>query len=122
MDQQETIKIVSGIEHPLGSDLLISVMCEMLSRKNEALYSGAVKYIGSILVSEDKRIAEAVMKNNPLDKLTSIMFSTNSTHLKESLWLLSNLAASGEGPSKIIIKNSVVQRVLTLASSYNIDV
>ena len=50
------------------------------------------------------------------------MFSTNSTHLKESLWLLSNLAASGAAPSKIIISNSVIQRVLTLANSYNIDV
>ena len=53
MNKQDVIKIVSGIDHPQGSGALISIMCEMLSRKNEALYSGAVKYIGSILVSED---------------------------------------------------------------------
>jgi len=97
-------------------------MCSLLSAKNELIYSNVLKYLGSILFSEDKRIADQVIKNDTLDKITNIMFSMNQSYLKESLWLLSNLAASGPVYIKEIIKSSVFSRILALTTSYNIDV
>jgi len=55
-------------------------MCDLLTRKNELIYSNALKYIGSILFSDDKRISDKVILNDTLDKLTNIMFSMNHTY------------------------------------------
>ena len=70
-------------------------MCDMLGQKNEELYVAATKYLGSILVSADRRIADEVLAGDALEKITAIMFSTRAASLKECLWLLSNLSASG---------------------------
>lgn len=99
----------------------------MLARKNEELYSHALKYLGSILVSDDHRIAEKVILDdiegsNALNRLASIMHSSRSCYFKESLWLLSNLSASGAEYSKTIIASSVMPRVLTLARSHDLNI
>jgi len=94
----------------------------MLSQKNEELYIAAVKYIGSILVSEDRRIADKVIASDALEKVSNIMFSMRPASLKQCLWLLSNLAASGGPHSKAVVMSSAMERVLSLARSPNIDV
>ena len=93
-------------------------MCQFLARKNEEIYAGAVRYLGSVLLSDDPRIPDKIIRNNSLEKLAEIMLSTNRKYLKESLWLLSNLASSGADYARAVISSPVFGRILALCSSY----
>jgi hypothetical protein len=73
INDSKSIQIVSGIGKQSDDQPLLLVICEMLNRKNEDIYSCAIKYIGSILVSDDIRIPELLTSFNILDKLNSIM-------------------------------------------------
>jgi len=97
-------------------------MCQFLGRKNEEIYAGAVRYLGSVLLSDDPRIPAKVIGNNSLEKLAEIMLSTHRRYLKESLWLLSNLASSGAGYSAAVVASPVFGRILSLCTSYASDV
>jgi hypothetical protein len=71
------------------------MMCELLEHKNTEIYSLALRYLGCILSSDDPFILEEVMKGKIIDKITQILFSQNENVVKEGLWTLSNLTASG---------------------------
>ena len=116
-------KVVAAFDHPgQGNGALVSYMCQFLGRKNEEIYAGAVRYLGSVLLSSDPRVAEKIILHNSLDKLADIMLSTHGKHLKESLWLLSNLASSGSECSRAVISSPVFGRVLALCGSSACDV
>ena len=38
-------------------------MCEMLKKRNEHVFSGALRYFGGITSSDDKRIPTVAVKN-----------------------------------------------------------
>jgi len=101
---------------------LISYMCQFLGRKNEEIYAGAVRYLGSVLLLDDPRIPGRIIQNNSLEKLAEIMLSTHLRYLKESLWLLSNLASSGADHSRAVISSPVFGRVLALCTWHTSDV
>ena len=117
-----TLELVSGINQEHSNGYLISTMCSLLDRKNEMIFAPVLQYVGSILVSDDKRIADKIVLNGSLDKVVDITFSSNQDYQKQCLWMLSNLSASGTEYSKVIIHNQVMDRIILMASSNNINV
>ena len=97
-------------------------MCDILNRKNETLYSTAIRYIGSILISDDSRVPFILNNCNILDKVHNILFTTNTRLLKESLWVLSNLAASGKLYSESMVNHKIIERIVNLGLNLNVDV
>ena len=62
------------------------------------------------------------MNQNILDKITPLLQSSNSLVIKESLWTLSNITASKIPHIKLFLsRDTLVERVMTLAKSQNID-
>jgi len=117
----EALKWVSGINFAQDG-VLIAVMCDLLSNKNEAIHKEALRYMGGILNSEEERIFTKSMFNGLLDKVINIMYSPNHNLVKESLWTLSNLTASGPNYCRDFVKSSAMHRALNLAKSHNIDI
>ena len=90
----EALRWVAGVNFPQDG-VLIAVMCDLLSNRNEALHKEAFRYMGGILNCDDERIFKKAMFNGILDKVINIMYSPNHNLVKYSLWTLSNLTASG---------------------------
>ena len=65
------------INHENSNGYLISTMCSLLDRKNEMIFVPVLQYIGSILVSDDKRIADKIVLNGSLDKVAEITYSSS---------------------------------------------
>lgn len=97
----------------------------MLKRRNEHIFSNALRYFGGITSSEDKRIPTAAVKNLIFDRIADILYSSNFQIVKEAVWVLSNITATQDcGIQKVFNQSPCASRVLTLASinSQNQDV
>lgn len=69
-------------------------MCEMLKKRNEHVFSGALRYFGGITSSDDKRIPTVAVKNQIFDRIADILYSSNMQIVKEAVWVLSNITAT----------------------------
>jgi hypothetical protein len=49
--------------------------------------------MGNILTSNDNRIVERCIWLGVIDRLTNILYQSNSNLIKETLWAFSNIAA-----------------------------
>ena len=96
-------------------------MCQALSRKNEGIYSGAVVYLGSILLDDDERIAKQMHDYNIVEILSQIMMSTHHQNLRNSLWLLGNFALSGARYAEAILQHDIFERIIALCQSHATD-
>lgn len=56
-----------------------------------------------------------------LDRLTSLLFQTNSSIVRECCWALSNIAAGPQTHIEAMIRSAAFERVLNLCHSKNID-
>ena len=57
----EFLILIAGLKDQDQS--LIQIMCEMLKKRNEHVFSGALRYFGGITSSDDKRIPTVAVKN-----------------------------------------------------------
>ena len=57
---------------------MVQIICNLLSHKNERIFSSIVKYVGGIMASTDNRITMKYLENDVLEKLGSILYSSNS--------------------------------------------
>ena len=73
----------------------MKTMATCLEHKNEDIYRNAQRYFGGIFQSDDISIIDQALKHNLILRIKNIMSSSNSAIIKESLWTLSNLTASG---------------------------
>ena len=60
--------------------------------------------------------------NDGLEQLIKILYATEKNQVKEALWAISNISASGKSHASAFIKSSAMPRVLNLVNDYNIDI
>lgn len=97
-------------------------MCELIGHKNVNIFTNAQKFIGSILLTNNLEVANKVLFEGTLEKVTNTLYSASTQIIKEGLWLLSNIAAFSAPHARAIVSSSAFSRVVTCASSYSIDV
>mmetsp|Transcript_18407 Transcript_18407/g.31481 ORF Transcript_18407/g.31481 Transcript_18407/m.31481 type:complete len:245 (+) Transcript_18407:1242-1976(+) len=100
----------------------MAIMCDLLGHKNEDLFSNALKFLGQVLLSTDISLADKIIFNDGIEKVTSILYSCNTQTVKQGLWLLSNLTANGVNHCQAVSQSSALPRVISLTQSYNVDV
>lgn len=59
------------------------------------------------------------MQNNIISKITQVMFSANTSVVKEGLWTLSNLTANGKEYTSAFVHSSAANRVVSLSMHEN---
>jgi len=71
----------------------VARICHCLSEKDITIYVPALRTIGNILTSNDHNVVDLCLWEGCLDRLTNILYTTNSNLIKETLWALSNISA-----------------------------
>lgn len=71
----------------------IARLIDQLSATDITLYVPALRSVGNILTTNDQRVIERCIWHGVIDKLTAILFQSNSNLIKECLWALSNITA-----------------------------
>jgi hypothetical protein len=84
------LDIVSAKHTPL-----VSNMSDLLAHKNLDIYKDALRYIGGIMSIEDEWSDKILIQNDVIEKITNVMYSAELEIVKEALWTLSNIVASG---------------------------
>ena len=89
------IKYATGFGiFPQGNEIM-NHMIELLGSKHEQIYFLSLKYMGSVMGSDDKEITDRIQQNaNALDKITNILYSPQNESVKLALWALSNYTAT----------------------------
>lgn len=82
----------------------------------------ALRCVGNILTTSDPAIIERCLLLGVVDKLTSILYQSNSQLIKEALWGFSNITAGPGSHIEAFINNSAFDRVVMLTASKNIDI
>ena len=72
-------------------------------------------------VENDEWTNKMMIQNEVVEKITNVMYSANTEVIKNGLWTLSNIVASGVQSVQAFLKSSAPQRVLTLGLSPNIN-
>lgn len=112
---EETIDAISQ------SEVLMRII-DKLGASDLSLFVPAVRCVGNILTASDPSIVERCLFCGVLDKLTNILYQSNSNIIKECLWGFSNITA---GPSTHVAKfveSDAFDRILFLCESTNIDI
>ena len=99
----------------------VARICHCLSEKDITIYVPALRTIGNILTSNDHNVVDLCLWEGCLDRLTNILYTTNSNLIKETLWALSNISAGNQSQVEKFVESAAFERVLALAMSHNID-
>jgi len=70
----------------------------------------------------DPEVVQRCLWNNVLSKLTTLLYQSNSTTIKEALWAFSNITAGPVSHCEQFIDSDAFDRVMVLTESRNIDV
>ncbi len=81
-----------------------------------------MRAIGNILTASDPMIVERCLWLGVLDKLTNLLYQSNSNIIKECLWSFSNITAGPSSHIEKFIESDSMDRVLFLTESRNIDI
>ena len=111
---------VTFINVAAGPEEIIDVVLRLLQHKNDQIFSPMVKYVGGIMSGDNDILTSAYLQKGVLEQLGSILFSSNSSTVKEALWGFSNVLANFSEDHKYqeaFINCSAVSRVLMLANS-----
>jgi hypothetical protein len=77
----------------------------------------ALRCVGNILTSNDHNVIQKCVFNSVVDKLTNILFQTNSNLIKETLWSFSNISATSFEYADVFIRSAALERVIFLTDS-----
>jgi len=81
-----------------------------------------MRAIGNVLTASDPMIVERCLWLGVLDKLTNLLYQSNSNIIKECLWSFSNITAGPSSHIEKFIESDSMDRVLFLTESRNIDI
>lgn len=93
----------------------------LLGEKDLHLFVPALRCLGNILTSNDSRVVERCLWEGCLDKLTNMLYQSNSNIIKESCWALSNITAGPGAHVAKFIDSTAFDRIVVLTTSTNID-
>lgn len=71
----------------------VARICHHLGEKDFHLFVPALRCIGNILTTNDPKVIDRCLWEGCLDKLTSLLYQSNSNIIKECCWALSNISA-----------------------------
>lgn len=92
-----------------------------LGEKELVIFVPALRAVGNILTTNDPQIVQRAMWIGVVDKLTNILYQSNSNIIKECLWAFSNISAGTSDQAKAILEAPAFERIIHLAESKNID-
>lgn len=81
----------------------------------------ALRCLGNMLTINDTDVIDKALFHGCLDKLTSVLFTTNSNLIKECCWALSNITAGPPAHIEKFIESQAFARIKQLTLSYNLD-
>jgi hypothetical protein len=85
---------------------LMGCVCDLLCHKNSDIFREALRYVGGVSSADDDYIIQILIQNEVIEKITNVMYSANSEIVKEGLWTLSNIVASGVNCIEAFLKSS----------------
>ena len=100
---------------------ILPKIIQSVGDKEFAVFVPALRALGNILTTNDHSVVEKALFEGALDKLTQILYSTNSNLVKECCWALSNICAGPPEHIEQLVANPVFDRIIFLAASFNID-
>jgi len=92
-----------------------------MASQDLSLFIPALRVMGNILSSSDPQVIERCLWANVLDKLTNLLYQTNTNVIKESLWGLSNITAGPVSHVERFVESDAFDRVASLSKNSNID-
>jgi len=94
---------------------------ENVGAKDFQLFVPALRAIGNILTTNDEEIIDRAIFEGVFDKLTTVLYATNANIIKECCWAFSNICAGPVRHIKVFLESNAFDRILSLATSYNLD-
>lgn len=111
------------IDHVNPHQIVLFQMLQLIKHKNSQISREALQYVGSVLTTENGSIIEFTVNNNVYEILLEQTYSCQSEVIKEALWALSNLTASGPACIQYFLSNELLfDRVLTLCENPNLNI
>jgi importin subunit alpha-1 len=92
-----------------------------LGGKDMTIYIPALRCLGNILTANEVKIMEICLYHNCLERLTNLLYQSNSNVIKECLWGFSNITAGPNSHIERFANSDAYSRIKYLASSHNID-
>lgn len=92
-----------------------------MGASDTSLYIPGLRAMGNILSSSEPSVIERCLWSGVVDKLTSLLYQTNSNTVKEALWGFSNITAGPNQHIKKFVDSDAFDRVIMLACSRNLD-
>jgi len=105
----------------IASSENVARICHHLGEKNASLFIPALRCIGNLLTSNDPQVVERCLWEGCLDKLTNMLYQTNSNIIKECCWALSNITAGPTHHVEKFVESTAFDRIIVLTHSTNID-
>lgn len=103
-----------------GGEVLPKII-QSCGDKDFSIFVPALRALGNILTTNDHTIVERALFEGALEKLTSVLYGSNSNVIKEVCWALSNIVAGPPEHIMQLVDSSTFERVMYLAESFNID-
>lgn len=86
-----------------------------------SIYIPALRCIGNILTVSDAAVVDRCLWLGAMDSLTQMLYQSNSTIIKESLWAVSNITAGPVSHVEKFIESPLLERIMFLTENRNID-
>eukprot|EP00347_Sterkiella_histriomuscorum_P007064 403350389 len=105
----------------IASDEVVGRVCQFMGEKDLSIFVPALRCMGNILTTDNHAIIDKCLWHQVLDRLSHMLFSSNSNVIKECCWALSNIAAGTQLHIQRMVESEAFARILNLAHSKNID-
>jgi hypothetical protein len=105
----------------LASGETLPKVMECLGSKEFNLFVPALRCLGNIVTTNDPEVVDRAIFEGAFERLTSILFSSNSGLIKECCWAFSNITAGPPRHIEKLVDSTAFERIVSLSASYNID-
>lgn len=109
------------IDYIATNETVIKII-ESLGSTDMSHFVPGLRCIGNILTASDPSIVERCLWLGVLDKLTSLLYQSSSTIIKETLWAFSNITAGPQSHVEKFVNSDAFDRIMILTESRNIDI
>ena len=105
----------------LATDIVLPKIIESLSNPETTIYVPALRCIGNMISSNNSQLIDRCLWLDLFDKLTVLLYQSNSNVLKECLWTFSNITASTSIHVAKFVESNAFDRVVFLTENKYLD-
>lgn len=99
----------------VGQPDILTQLVTSLGDKELSIFVPALRAVGNILTTNDPAVVQRALWIGVVDKLTHILYQSNSNIVKECLWAFSNISAGTGDQAKAILESKAFDRIVYLA-------